>query len=305
MNDLKDIERALRAPFPADQIEWRVQQAGIGKGGKPYCMVVPYITNRAIQNRLDEVFGTFGWENSYKPSPDGKGYLCGITVTMGEKKVTKWDGAEYTNIEALKGALSDSMKRAGAQLGIGRYLYDLDAYFASCIEVERRSDGDRIHVHYENKKARTGMHLISWCAPDLPEWALPQTDYSDFYKAIEEAEDLAELRDAFANAYKASQVNQDPTFESLAIKLKDTRKARIIKHLNEVQNKKISDVRDWMTSEAKILPQLPTTVTVESMASKIRAELKIKVKDFCFEHHLFDEFETIVNERLSEIKGNK
>ena len=57
-------------------------------------------------------------------------YLSYIHLaTLGLKFDNEWiwrsDGAGDTNFEADKGALSDSLKRAGVSWGIGRYLYDL------------------------------------------------------------------------------------------------------------------------------------------------------------------------------------
>lgn len=121
----RDLLAELRAPFEPEDVKWRIQTAGISGGGKPWAMIVPYITSRAIHQRLDEVFG-LGWQNSQKPTPDGKGWLCGISVKVDGEWITRWDGAEHTNIEALKGALSGAMKRAGVLFGIGRYLYQLD-----------------------------------------------------------------------------------------------------------------------------------------------------------------------------------
>lgn len=37
------------------------------------------------------------------------------------------DGAENTDIEPVKGGLSDAYKRAAVKWGIGRYLYDMEA----------------------------------------------------------------------------------------------------------------------------------------------------------------------------------
>jgi hypothetical protein len=126
-----DTLAKLQQPFPASDIEWRVQQAG-ESNGKIWAQVLCYVTNRAIQERLDEVFGVFGWKNSYDKAPDG-GVLCGISVWDADKQewVPKYDGAENTAMEAVKGGLSGSMKRAAVQWGIGRYLYNLEATFVS------------------------------------------------------------------------------------------------------------------------------------------------------------------------------
>jgi len=112
---------ALQAPFHNDDIEWRVQ--GKPTKNKTY-LVLPYVTNRAIQQRLDDVVGPAGWTNMFIKGPGG-GVMCGISIGG----VTKWDGADHTDIEAVKGGLSDAMKRAAVQWGIGRYLYSLPKFY--------------------------------------------------------------------------------------------------------------------------------------------------------------------------------
>ena len=82
---------------------------------------MPYVTNRAIQNRLDDVMGPDRWHNEFKPwHSTGKreSQLCGISLYFEERGwITKWDGAEDSDIEPIKGGLSDSMKRAANQWG--------------------------------------------------------------------------------------------------------------------------------------------------------------------------------------------
>jgi hypothetical protein len=151
--------KALQAQFPAGEIEWRLQQAG-EKNGRIWGICVPYVTNRAIQSRLDEVVGPEGWKNEFRPGPGG-GVMCGISVRVGDEWVTKWDGAENTDIEGVKGGLSGAMKRAAVQWGIGRYLYGLDESFAT-VHDQGRFRG----------KTREGKPF-RWDPPPLPAWALP------------------------------------------------------------------------------------------------------------------------------------
>lgn len=130
---MNEIEVKLTQPFPAAEIEWRMAQAGKKTNGEPWGKVLAYVTNRAIMRRLDEVFTPFGWRNEFKREQIKHGEvavtvcLCGISVRDGISGdwVTKWDGAEPTDIETGKGAISDAMKRAAVQWGIGRYLYNL------------------------------------------------------------------------------------------------------------------------------------------------------------------------------------
>lgn len=151
--------RSLQDRFQLDEIEWRLQQAG-EKNGRVWAMCVPFITNRAIQSRLDEVVGPGNWKNEFRPGPDG-GVMCGLSVRVGDEWVTKWDGAENTDIEGVKGGLSGAMKRAAVQWGIGRYLYALDETFAQVSE-----NGSLRGKTKDGKPFR-------WDPPQLPRWALP------------------------------------------------------------------------------------------------------------------------------------
>lgn len=120
----EELRQALIAPFPQGDIEWRVSATN---RDKTKGLAVPYVTNRAIQNRLDDTVGIDGWHNEFRPWKDGKAQLCGISIYFHEQKqwLTKWDGADDSDIESVKGGLSDSMKRAAVEWGIGRYLYGM------------------------------------------------------------------------------------------------------------------------------------------------------------------------------------
>jgi len=119
----------LKEPFPETDIEWRPQKTGLDRNGNPYALVLAYISNRAVMDRLDEVCGAGNWKNEYSQAPNG-GVICRLSIAVDGEWITKEDGAENTNIEAVKGGLSGAMKRAAVQWGIGRYLYKLPNTFA-------------------------------------------------------------------------------------------------------------------------------------------------------------------------------
>lgn len=148
----KEIMDALQMPFRSDEIEWRV---GATNQDKTKGIALAYVTNRAIQNRLDETFGPFGWRNEYKEWK-GTSQLCGISVKHEGEWITKWDGAEDSDMESVKGGLSDSMKRAAYQWGIGRYLYLLPNTWVALAPAGR-----------SYRLAET---------PQLPTWALPESE---------------------------------------------------------------------------------------------------------------------------------
>jgi len=160
MSDKTKLDQ-LKEPFHAEDIEWRVQSSGIDRNSNPWVMVIPYITSRAVMDRLDEVFGFDGWEDKYREWK-GKGQICTLSVNVDDKWITKEDGADDTNIESTKGGLSDALKRAGVKFGIGRYLYKLDAVFA-------KTSTDKI---YENritiKPKGSNPVYATWETPSLP-----------------------------------------------------------------------------------------------------------------------------------------
>ncbi len=175
--------RALQEHFHPDEIEWRLQQSG-EKNGRIWAICVPYVTNRAIQARMDDVVGPGNWKNEFRPGPGG-GVMCGLSVRVGDEWVTKWDGAENTDVEGVKGGLSGAMKRAAVQWGIGRYLYALDEAFAT------------VHEHGKMRGKlpdKAGGKSFRWDPPALPAWALPAAPASA--QAPAEADPEREAHDA-------------------------------------------------------------------------------------------------------------
>ncbi len=158
-----DLQK-LAEPFDPSDIEWRIGQAGKGKSGKMYAKVLAYLTSRAVMQRLDDVCSPLDWKNEFSPGPSG-GIVCCLSIWDEEKQewIGKCDGADNTDIEAVKGGLSDSLKRAGVLWGIGRYLYNLGETFAECSETKNPG--------WNYAKSKDGMFW--WKTPSLPAWALP------------------------------------------------------------------------------------------------------------------------------------
>ena len=137
----------LTAPFAPEDVEWK---PGATTRDKKKGLAMAYITARTIQERLDEVFGPGGWKNEFRPGPTG-GVICRIYFRTGETLgdgSPEWawreGGAENTDVEAIKGGLSNAMKRAGSALGIGRYLYKLPQQWVALDERGRFAQTPRI-----------------------------------------------------------------------------------------------------------------------------------------------------------------
>lgn len=78
--DAKTIREELARPFAPEDLEWRIQ---VTTKDKTSGLAIPYVTNRAIQDRLDEVVGPENWYNDYKPwHGNGKkdAQICGISI---------------------------------------------------------------------------------------------------------------------------------------------------------------------------------------------------------------------------------
>lgn len=129
----EEIIKQMREPFTSREIEWKIQ---VTSQDKSRGMAVAYMDARAVQKRLDEVVGPFNWKNVYSLWHDNS-QICGISIFHEERNewVTKFDGAENSDIEPIKGGLSDSFKRSATVWGIGRYLYDMEGVW---VEIEPR-----------------------------------------------------------------------------------------------------------------------------------------------------------------------
>lgn len=127
----------LKTEFPRERISWRAQS--VTKDGMKG-MALAYIDARDVMNRLDEVCGPSGWQDSYTII-EGR-TICRLGICLGTERewVYKSDGAGETQFEGDKGAMSDAFKRAAVKWGIGRYLYDMPCPWVPC---ESYKKGDK------------------------------------------------------------------------------------------------------------------------------------------------------------------
>lgn len=119
----------------ADEIDVRVAQ--IDKG---WCTLLLYKNARTDMNILDETLGTMNWQRTHEVINGN--LFCNIDIWDDEKKqwVRKQDVGTESYTEKEKGESSDSFKRAGFNIGIGRELYTAPSIF-----VLPRKDMGKIH----------------------------------------------------------------------------------------------------------------------------------------------------------------
>lgn len=142
----------LREPFMPSELEWKVQTFSESNGR---ALTLVYIDARAVMDRLDSAVGPENWRDEYHPAPQG-GVMCTLSIRINGEWVSKTDGAENTDVEAIKGGFSDSFKRAAVKWGIGRYLYNFPKVWCSAEKV--------------------GKMVLLNERPAVPEWAYP-ADY--------------------------------------------------------------------------------------------------------------------------------
>lgn len=165
---MSDLLKKLREPFRKEELEFRV---GATNNDKSMGLALAYVQARAIQNRLDELFGVDGWTVSYKEI--SAGFICSLSIKINDRWVTKEDGAGMTEYESVKGGISNAFKRvASSGFGIGRYLYNAKKNWYPIrqqgrgyvftetpalelnteIEIKKREDIDKIVERAENNK---------------------------------------------------------------------------------------------------------------------------------------------------------
>lgn len=158
----EEIFEKLRARFSQSEHEWRVQQSGFAKNGKPWAMILCYVDARAIQNRLDAVVGPQNWSEEYE-IVDGN-FKCKLGIRIEGEWVYKVNGAPETDMEGFKGGFSKSFVRVASNWGIGRYLYDLEATWANF--VDRSTPGAKKAMIKKNKEDKYGEPHF-WLPPKM------------------------------------------------------------------------------------------------------------------------------------------
>jgi hypothetical protein len=127
--DTAEIFARLAEPFQDHEIEWRVARAGV-KYGRPWAQVLAYIDARAARARLNAVLGPANWRVSYASDGPRNGVLATLSLRIDGEWIAKSDGADITEREPVKGALSNAFKRACAVWLIGEHLYDVGESWA-------------------------------------------------------------------------------------------------------------------------------------------------------------------------------
>lgn len=307
----KALEAKLQEPFSPDDVKWRVQRSGLSVyngNKKPWAIVQPYITGRAIQSRLDDVFGIGGWEVFQHETAANDGFICTLKVLINDRWVTKQDVAQKTDIEALKGGASGALKRAGVLLGIGRYLYRLKPEYADCVPCEKQSHatGSYMKVYADNRNKKSSEWMgADWMPPQLPNWALPGLDSSEFIEGITTPKTVVGVTEGYNNAINwAHSFSRQDLVEDFE-KIKNDRIETLQNDAIENVNSNRQAIEEWLEKEMKNIALVPDVGAVHKVCEHIRRRLAKQCEDQLFDaaplvHMLKSEVQKRVNQLNSK-----
>lgn len=167
---LQKIRELLSEPFDPGEIKWRVTATSTQQtkhGPQKRGQLFAYADQRAYTDRLNEVFGEWGWTRNYdvqvaqnfeRRAPGDKNQTAVSAKVVVVSKVTVHGLGSHTGVgeewaddeNAATRAEAQAFKRACACFGLGRYLYDLERVW--------------VDLDQYNRPVQT---------PNLPDWALP------------------------------------------------------------------------------------------------------------------------------------
>jgi hypothetical protein len=166
----QEIKQRLIEPFDPEEIKWRVTATSTIQtkhGPQKRGQLIAYADQRAYTDRLNSVFGEWGWTRDYdvqvaqnfeRRTASDKSQSAVAAKVVVVSRVTIHGLGTHTGVgeewaddeNAATRAEAQAFKRACACFGLGRYLYDLDKTW--------------VDLDQSNRPAYT---------PSLPEWALP------------------------------------------------------------------------------------------------------------------------------------
>jgi hypothetical protein len=127
LRDLADPERLLA------HVQTKVQSF---TKDKRKALMVSYIDARDAAQILDDVLGASAWSSVITAAPMqvGGGWTAQVAITVridgGEVRREDFGSGEGGLDNGAKGAVSDALKRAAVQFGVGRALYSLSPQWA-------------------------------------------------------------------------------------------------------------------------------------------------------------------------------
>ena len=213
----------------AEEIEVRVQSVKNGKAN-----MLLYVDSRAVTKLLDETVGPMNWQTEFY---EVNGQTIGkLGIWDGEKQQWIWksDTGTESNIEAVKGLISDVYKRMISRWGVvelyssPKIVLDDDGYGNTGYRVsEILYDGERNITHLVLVN-RFGKEVFRWDEGQRPQVAqravAPQNVQTDALDYVVETE-----MDKLKKFYKSKFYTMSPEEQKVFTEFKDFYKNKIEK----------------------------------------------------------------------------
>ena len=202
----------------ASDIECRVQSVKKNKAGKVGAVLLVYKDARVDMRILDQVFGAGNWQRTHEIINGN--LFCNIDIWDEEKKqwIRKQDVGTESNTEKEKGQASDSFKRAGFNVGIGRELYTAPFIYVVLSEGEYYENNNTIkcspstkfsvsHIAYNDRREITELKVVDSKGKVRFDMAKKQTPSQQQSSTPAEATNESQLKKIYA---LSKEKNIDP-----------------------------------------------------------------------------------------------
>lgn len=164
MANNSDYLKALSVPLTTDEIDFCIKQ--INSTG--LALILPYKTARTDMERLDSVVGRGFWQREHNIKNGSLFCQLGIWNRTLRQWVWVEDVGTESTIEKDKSKASDSLKRAGVNLGIGRELYSYPKIILQLYPEEFEVISNSQHNYYGNN--RPFGRPTFFLQQNLPHW---------------------------------------------------------------------------------------------------------------------------------------
>jgi len=245
-----EIRKGLGKPFTPDKIK-RFAGAEIKQGANAgKCLWFPYVDARDVFDRLDEVVGPENWSDASSiVDATTKAVACTLSLFGVSKTDVGYPNAAAdagnAQMEPLKAAYSDAVKRAAVRWGVGRHLYDMTPIMLprgqrpkSAAAAANGDEGASPPAQPAQPRAqpsppKAGPQAQTHAEPDDPKPVSPEREQL-LDEATEALRKLSELRGT-----------------SGAKILAECRKERLIESVsfNDLPDVDLATVRDWAQTE--------------------------------------------------------
>jgi len=157
---MKDKLRDLKSEFTVQGADGKIYPAHKWKVETTkgeFAMCVPYVDARQVSERLNDVLGIKGWENTLiETSRDS--LICELTLIIDNERITRSDVGVPSAYASEKGMASDALKRAAVKFGVGAYLYEMQP-----VSLKKVKKNGKIYASTDDGIAlMTGADLTSY-----------------------------------------------------------------------------------------------------------------------------------------------